>query len=153
MDPGARARTTDVEQQLAGFETWMEQLVRDWNVPGIGVGVVVKDELVFAKGWGFRDHGKKLPFTATTVVPIASNTKLFTATAVGYLVEEGRLEIDKALLSLDESQRPLRGDRPVGGIHLHQEVETEPSRNPLRSTRAGDQNGSSFGYSAATCAS
>ena len=37
----------------------------------------------------------KLPFTTRTVVPIASNTKLFTATAVGLLVEEGKLDWDK----------------------------------------------------------
>ena len=33
-------------------------------MPGIGVGIVVKDKLVFAKGYGFRDFGKKLPVHA-----------------------------------------------------------------------------------------
>ena len=64
-------------------------------VPGMGVGIVVKDKLVFAKGYGFRDYGRKLPYTAATVQPIASNTKLFTTVAVGLLVEEGKLEWDK----------------------------------------------------------
>jgi len=72
----------------------METLVRDWNVPGIGVAIVAKDQVVLAKGWGFRDYGKKLLFTPQTVVPIASNTKLFTAVAAGMLVEEGKLAWD-----------------------------------------------------------
>src|SRR5881296_1843158 len=73
----------------------MQKVVKDWNVPGIGVGIVVKDKLVFAKGYGFRDYGKKLPFTPKTVVPIASNTKLFTSVAAGLLVEDGKLDWDK----------------------------------------------------------
>ena len=80
----ARAQDWTVTAKLAGFDAWMNQVVHDWNVPGIGVGVVVRDKLVFAKGYGYRDYGKKLPFTPTTVVPIASNTKLFTATAMGF---------------------------------------------------------------------
>jgi Beta-lactamase class C and other penicillin binding proteins len=56
----------------------MAQVMKDWNAPGIGVGIVVKDKLVFAKGYGFRDYGKQVPYTPTTTQPIASNSKLFT---------------------------------------------------------------------------
>jgi CubicO group peptidase (beta-lactamase class C family) len=82
-------------KKLAAFDAAMPQLVKDWNVPGIGVGIVVKGELVFAKGYGYRDVGQKLPFTTKTTVPIASNTKLFTAIAAGLLVEDGKLDWDK----------------------------------------------------------
>src|SRR5438093_773270 len=84
-----------IDRKLKGFDAYMEKIVKDWNVPGIGVGVVVNDHLVFARGYGFRDYGKKLPFTPRTTVPIASNTKLFTAVAAGLLVEEGKLDWDK----------------------------------------------------------
>jgi len=86
-----------VEARLAGFDDYMQQVVKNWNVPGIGVGVVFKDKLVFAKGYGYRDYGKKLPFTPTTTAPIASNTKLFTAVAAGFLVDEGKLDWDKPI--------------------------------------------------------
>jgi CubicO group peptidase (beta-lactamase class C family) len=81
--------------KLAGFDAYMNQVMRDWNVPGIGVGVVVRNKLVFARGFGYRDYGNKLPFTPTTIVPIASNTKLFTAIAMGLLVDEGKIDWDK----------------------------------------------------------
>jgi CubicO group peptidase (beta-lactamase class C family) len=55
------------------------------------------DKLVFAKGYGFRDYGKKLPYTTSTTQPIASNTKLFTAVAVGLLVDEGKLRWDEPI--------------------------------------------------------
>jgi CubicO group peptidase (beta-lactamase class C family) len=84
-----------LQKKLDDFDAYMQKTVKDWNVPGLGVGIVVKDKLVFARGYGFRDYGKKLPFTPRTTVPIASNTKLFTAVAAGLLVEEGKLDWDK----------------------------------------------------------
>jgi CubicO group peptidase (beta-lactamase class C family) len=91
------AQPPSVEKRLEGFDAYMAEVLRDWNVPGIGVGVVVKDKLVFAKGYGYRDYGKKIPFTPTTTAPIASNTKLFTAVAAGLLVDEGKLDWDKPI--------------------------------------------------------
>src|SRR5436309_372342 len=92
VDPPA-----DITQKLAGFDAFMEKTLKDWNAPGIGVGIVVGDKLVFAKGYGYRDYEKKLPITANTLYPIASNTKLFTATAAGFLVEEGKLTWDQPI--------------------------------------------------------
>jgi len=89
------AQELDVEARLKGFDDYMAQILKDWNAPGVGVGIVVKDKLVFAKGYGFRDYDKKLPFTPKTLCPIASNTKLFTAVAAGLLVQEGKLAWDK----------------------------------------------------------
>src|SRR5438034_10240764 len=91
------APAIDVNQKLAGFEAFMEKTLKDWNAPGIGVGVVVGDKLVFAKGYGFRDYEKKLPVTPQTMFTIASNTKLFTAVAAGMLVEEGKLTWDRPI--------------------------------------------------------
>lgn len=86
-----------VEARLKGFDSYMEQVMKDWNAPGIGVGIVMGDKLVFAKGYGFRDYGKKLPYTITTTQPIASNSKLFTAVAIGLLVEDGKLRWDEPI--------------------------------------------------------
>ena len=92
---GRGADDPALAKKLGDFDAYMQKVVKDWNVPGIGVGIVVKDKLVFARGYGFRDYGRKLPFTPQTTVPIASNTKLFTAVAAGLLVEEGKLEWDR----------------------------------------------------------
>ena len=91
----AYAQKLDVKKKLSGFDKNVAQMLKEWNVPGCGIAIVVKDKVVFAKGYGLRDVEKKLPVTPTTLFPIASNTKLFTATAVGLLVEEGKLDWDK----------------------------------------------------------
>src|SRR5262245_23822937 len=93
----AATSPADPARRLDGFDAYMAKVLKDWNVAGVGVAVVAKDKVVLARGYGYRDYGQKLPFTSKTVVPIASNTKLFTATSVGLLVEEGKLAWDQPL--------------------------------------------------------
>jgi CubicO group peptidase (beta-lactamase class C family) len=91
----AHAQEAEITNKLQGFDSYVEQVLKDWNTPGIGAGIVVGDKLVFAKGYGYQDYERKLPFTPKTLCPIASNSKLFTAVAAGMLVEEGKLTWDK----------------------------------------------------------
>lgn len=49
---GATAPTPDPAKRLASVDAYMEKVVKDWNVPGIGVAVIVKDKVVHAKGYG-----------------------------------------------------------------------------------------------------
>ncbi len=89
------SQAVDINKQLKGFDQYMDKVLKDWNEAGAGVGIVYKDKLVFAKGYGFRDYENKLPVTPNTLFQIASNTKLFTAVSVGMLVDQGKLDWDK----------------------------------------------------------
>jgi CubicO group peptidase (beta-lactamase class C family) len=93
--PSLHAQTPDITKRLKGFDQYMEKTLKNWNVPGACVGIVIKDKLVFAKGYGYRDYEQKLPVTPNTLYQIASNTKLFTTVAVGMLVEQGKMDWDK----------------------------------------------------------
>ena len=93
--PFLQAQDKEFAKKMAGFDAYMEKVLKDWNCPGVGVGIVKGDKLVFTKGYGYKDYEKKLPFTPTTLIQIASNPKLFTAVAAGLLVEEGKLTWDK----------------------------------------------------------
>ncbi|WP_159140087.1 serine hydrolase [Algibacter lectus] len=75
----------------------MSDVLTDWNEPGAGVAIIHNGELVFVKGYGYRDYGNKLPVTKNTLFQIASNTKLFTTIAAGMLVEKGILNWDKPI--------------------------------------------------------
>ena len=87
----------DIVEQLQDFDAYIEKLLEDWNAPGIGVGIVREDQLIFAQGYGDRNYAAKLPFTPKTLFPIGSNTKLFTAIAAGILVEAGKLNWDEPI--------------------------------------------------------
>jgi len=122
----ATAQDFNVAERLAGFDEYMAKTLKDWNAPGVGVGIVVNGKLVFAKGYGYRDFEKKLPFTSATMVPIASNTKLFTAVAAGMLVDEGKLTWDK----------PVRESVPT--IHFYNEqLNSEVTLHDMLSHRTG----------------
>ena len=91
------AQDRDVQKKLAGLDKEMAKNLKDWNIPGLGIGIVKNGKLVYIKGYGYRDYEKKLPITANTLFQIASNTKLFTSTAIGFLVDEGKLDWDKPI--------------------------------------------------------
>jgi CubicO group peptidase (beta-lactamase class C family) len=84
----------DISKKLKGFDQYMDKILKDWNIAGAGVGIVYKNNLVFSKGYGYRDYENKLPITPNTLFQIASNTKLFTTFAVGMLVDQGKLDWD-----------------------------------------------------------
>ena len=87
----------NVLQRLQGMDQIVEKILKDWNVPGCGIGIVQKDKLIFSKGYGYRNNEKKLPVSSNTLFQIASNTKLFTATSIGFLVDEGKLAWDEPI--------------------------------------------------------
>lgn len=76
------------------LDSYVERVRQQFDVPGIAVAVVKGGRVVTAKGYGVRTIGAAQRVDAQTLFGIASNTKAFTATAVGILVEEGKLEWD-----------------------------------------------------------
>lgn len=69
-------------------------VMKAFEVPGVSLAVVKDGKVLVAKGYGVKELGKSDPVDARTLFGIASNTKAFTATALGLLVEEGKLEWD-----------------------------------------------------------
>ncbi len=89
-DPVSLAR-----QSLAGYDSFVSQAIKDWEVPGVAIAIVKNGEVVLAAGFGMRDVANKLPVTSRTLFAIGSCTKAFTTFVMGTLVDEGKLEWDK----------------------------------------------------------
>ena len=66
---------------LAGLDTYIEKARTEWAVPGVAVGVVKNDSVVYAKGFGVKEAGKPERVDERTLFAIGSNSKSFTATA------------------------------------------------------------------------
>jgi CubicO group peptidase (beta-lactamase class C family) len=77
-----------------GFDAIVARAMKTFDVPGMGIAVVKNGKVVLAKGFGIRKLGDPAPVDAQTLFGIASNTKAFTATALGLLVEEGKIAWD-----------------------------------------------------------
>lgn len=90
----ATAQTNSFLKKFGLIDRYVDSVMRLWNIPGLALGIVCKDQLIYAKGYGYRDLENKLPVEPTTLFPIASNSKLFTATAAVMLAEEKKLSLD-----------------------------------------------------------
>ena len=76
------------------FSAWMEGQIAYRGLPGIAVGVVYDQQLVWATGFGFADLKNKIPMTPETRFRMASHSKMFAAIAIMQLREEGKLRLD-----------------------------------------------------------
>ncbi|UOQ97408.1 serine hydrolase [Hymenobacter sp. 5317J-9] len=80
-----------VRDSLASY---VKRGLKLWNIPGLAVVVVKDGQVVVSQGFGVRAVGKPEPVDANTLFLIASNSKLFTGTAISQLVEEKKLKLD-----------------------------------------------------------
>src|SRR3954468_23114998 len=83
------------QQAPPKFDEYVRRVMQTFTVPGVSVAIVKDGKVVLAKGYGVRRLGEPAPVDARTRFGIASNTKLFTATAIAILVEEGKLAWDQ----------------------------------------------------------
>ncbi|KAG0041983.1 hypothetical protein BGZ83_001040 [Gryganskiella cystojenkinii] len=68
------------------------------GTPGMSVAVLHRGKVIYAEGFGKR-NAKGDPVNADTLMPIGSMTKAMTATMIGELVAEGKLDWDTTLVS------------------------------------------------------
>src|ERR1041384_2250760 len=79
---------------LRGFDAYIEKARQDWGVVGLAVSIVRHDSVIFARGFGQREGNKPDTGDERTLFAIGSNSKSFTAIAVGMLQDEGKLNLD-----------------------------------------------------------
>jgi CubicO group peptidase (beta-lactamase class C family) len=80
--------------ELHGLDAYVEQAMRDWEIPGLAIAVVRNDSVIFANGYGERRLGGGEPVDEHTLFAIASTTKAMTVGALGMLVDEGLVDWD-----------------------------------------------------------
>ena len=76
------------------LSAWIEAQMAYADQPGLSIGIVHDQELVWAAGFGRARLEPDRPATPDTLYRIASITKLFTSTAVLQLRDAGRLQLD-----------------------------------------------------------
>jgi len=76
------------------LDAYVAQVLKAFDVPGVSLAIVKDGQVVLQKGYGVRTLGQADPVTDQTLFGIASNSKVFTATALALLVEEGKIEWD-----------------------------------------------------------
>lgn len=101
---GASAQTATrekVESVIPRIESMAEQLIDEGQVPGLAIGVVFGDEVVYLGGFGVREIGKPEMVDADTVFQIASLSKAVSSTVVAAIVSGGTAAWDSRIADID----------------------------------------------------
>jgi CubicO group peptidase (beta-lactamase class C family) len=78
----------------AAYTRWVTDHLDAMRVPGAGIALLADGSVVFEGGYGFSDKPRGERVEPDTAFMLASVSKLFTATAVVRLAEQGRLDLD-----------------------------------------------------------
>ncbi len=83
------------DKRLAGLDTALEKLLKDWKAAGFAVAIVEKNKVIYSRGFGYRNYTAKKPVTPNTLFAIGSCTKAFTSSLLGMMEKDGKLSLDK----------------------------------------------------------
>lgn len=87
------------QHTLDFIDSWLE-LTTTWEeTTGLAVAIMHKGKIVFDKTYGIANVEKKMPLTSDHAYRVASQSKVFTATAIMQLQENGKLRIDDPVIA------------------------------------------------------
>lgn len=79
---------------IEDLDRYVAHAVDAWKIPGLSIAVVHGDSVVFARGYGVRELGRPGAVDEHTLFAIGSTTKAMTVTALGMLVDSGKIAWD-----------------------------------------------------------
>ena len=83
---------------MQSIDQLLQAVTKTYQVPGVAVGILKQDKILYAKGFGLADLKSEQPVTSETLFKIASNTKAFTAAALALLVDQKKLSWDDKVI-------------------------------------------------------
>lgn len=93
---GAIAQSSDInfKKSLKHLDSEMEAILEATQAAGFSVAVVDRNEIVYAKGFGFRDYENKIPADENTLYAIGSSSKSFTSSLLGMLRSDEKVDFN-----------------------------------------------------------
>ena len=85
--------SAESNKDLKEIDSYVLGQMKDLDIPGVAIGIVRGDQVVYTKGYGVADDAGRT-MTADTPFLIASLSKPITALGIMQLVEEGKIDLD-----------------------------------------------------------
>jgi CubicO group peptidase (beta-lactamase class C family) len=79
------------------IDAWIEAQQAYDKIPGLSVGIVKDQQLIWSRGYGFSNVKKNLAATPATIYSICSMSKFFTSVAIMQLYDQGKLRLDDSV--------------------------------------------------------
>src|SRR5262249_58535234 len=85
---------------IPDLEADIQSGMKTFDLPGLAIGIVTGDRLVYAKGFGVRSKSGGAPVDTRTVFQIGSLAKAFLTTTMAIMVDRGKLKWDDRVVDL-----------------------------------------------------
>ena len=82
------------QPKLRTIEEKLEKRRQELGIPGLSLAIIKENQIIYLKGFGYKDFEKKVAVTPDTEFAIGSATKAFTALSVLMSQDEGKLSVD-----------------------------------------------------------
>lgn len=84
----------NISNNFEGLNGLLSKKMNEWKIPGMAIGIIKDDKIIYCGELGLRDVNKNLNVTKDTLFAIGSASKAFTSLSIGILVDEGKLDLD-----------------------------------------------------------
>ncbi|MFX9058336.1 serine hydrolase domain-containing protein, partial [Acinetobacter baumannii] len=74
----AQKKKLDLQDSLLVFDNYIQEAMKDWQIPGMSVAIVKNNQIIFTKGYGVREIGTDKKVDSKTYFCCASTTKAMT---------------------------------------------------------------------------
>lgn len=85
--------------QVDSLDIFINQLIKDFDVPGLSIGIVKDNSVIYSKGFGTKEIKTDNAVNKNTLFAIGSISKSFTALSLGILVDEGKINWDDKVVN------------------------------------------------------
>ena len=109
------------EELRNSITPWILSGIRKHKITGLSIALAEEGDIVWAEGFGFADKANNRPADTQTLYKAGSISKLFTATAIMQLVEQGRLDLDAPIQEYLPDFQPkyhFQVDSPITLRHI-----------------------------------
>jgi CubicO group peptidase (beta-lactamase class C family) len=89
-----------VQELIPDIESYIASGMKGFDIPGLAIGIVANNRLIYAKGFGVRSKSNGLPVDTRTVFQIGSTTKAFLTATMAIMVDRGKLRWDDRVVDL-----------------------------------------------------
>lgn len=94
--------------RFTGIKPMIEEILSVSGVVGLSYGILHQGQIIHTESFGYRDYEQKLPVDTQTMFPICSMTKGLVSSALGLLVEKGKLKWETPVHELLPCYAPVR---------------------------------------------
>ncbi len=88
------AQTGYYSPSLVNFDVAMNNLLKNYDIPGGQLAITYKGRLVYSRGFGFADKSTNEAVCPDNIFRIASLSKQITSITIMHLYEQGRIGLD-----------------------------------------------------------